>query len=106
LLDGDIGAHAHLVKVAARGDEEADARLAGDGSRQEGLAGTGRTGEEDAAGELAAELAELGRILEEFNDLLQLGLGFFAAVSKGRPSATMALTGGTHTTHTSAKVTG
>ena len=53
--------------------------LAGDGLGQQGLAGTGRADEQDALGQLGAELGVLLGVLEVLDDLLQLGLGFVHA---------------------------
>src|SRR4030095_6210843 len=59
------GAHAdeHLDEVGARDGEERHVGLAGDGLGQERLAGAGRSDEEDALRDLAAELLELLRVL-------------------------------------------
>ena len=72
-------AHEHLDEVRARDREEGDVRLAGDGAREQRLAGAGRADQEDALGDLAAELLELLRVLEELDDLLELDLGLLDA---------------------------
>src|SRR5262249_56362030 len=46
---------------------------------EERLAGTGRSDEKDALGDLAAELLELLRVLQEIDDLPQLFLGLVDA---------------------------
>ena len=48
------------------------ARLAGDGARQQRLAGAGRAEQQDALGDARAELLELLGVLEELLDLVQL----------------------------------
>src|SRR5262245_8573671 len=65
----------HLHEVRARDREERHVGLAGDRLREEGLAGAGRTDEEHALGNLAAELLELGRVFQELDDLAELLLG-------------------------------
>src|SRR5690606_36053950 len=60
---GDLGAR-ELV--------ERHARLAGDGAREQRLAGSGRADEQDALGHVRAHRAEGGRLSEEVDDLAQL----------------------------------
>eukprot|EP00959_Pyramimonas_sp_CCMP1952_P150795 3155893-Pyramimonas_sp.AAC.1 len=55
--------------------EERHASLASHGLGNEGLAGTGRTHEQAAAGDLGAELGVLVGVLQEVNNLLELELG-------------------------------
>ena len=62
----------HLDEVRARNGEEGDVGLAGDGAGEQGLAGAGRADQQRALRDLAAEAGELGRVLEELDDLLQL----------------------------------
>ena len=62
----------HLDEVRARDREERDARLAGDGAREQRLAGAGRPVEQHALRDPRAERLELLRALEELLDLLQL----------------------------------
>ena len=62
----------HLDEVRAGDRVERHARLAGDGARQQGLAGAGRAVQQDALGDLGADGLELRRVLEELLDLLQL----------------------------------
>ena len=68
-------AHEHLDEVGARDGEERHVRLARDGARKQRLAGSGRSDQENALGDLAAEALELLRVLEEVDDLLKLLLG-------------------------------
>ena len=69
----------HLDEVGAGNGEERNVGLAGDGARQQRLASAGRTDQQHALGDLAAETLELLRVLEELDDLLQLGLGLVDA---------------------------
>ena len=64
----------HLDEVGAGDREEGHVRLAGDGTREKGLAGARRPHQQHALRDLAAELLELLRLLEELDDLLQLDL--------------------------------
>ena len=64
----------HLDEVGARDAEERHARLAGDGAREERLAGARRAHHQHALRDAAAELGELLRILEEGDDLFDLVL--------------------------------
>ena len=66
----DTDEHLHEVRAADR--EERHARLAGDGSRQQGLARAGRTEQQDATRDLGAHRLELRRVLQVLLDLLQL----------------------------------
>ena len=54
-------AHEHLDEVGARDREERHARFAGDGAREERLAGAGRTDQQHALRDAAAEPRELLR---------------------------------------------
>ena len=74
-------AHAdeHFHEVRTRDREERHAGFAGDGARQQGLAGSGRPDQQHALGNAAAELLELLRLAQELDDLLQLFLGLFHA---------------------------
>ena len=62
----------HLDEVRAGDGEEGHARLAGDGAGEQGLAGAGRADQQRALGDLAAEPGELARVLQIFDDLLEL----------------------------------
>ena len=68
--------------------EERHVRLAGDGAREQGLAGAGRADQQHALGDAAADLLELLRVLEELDDLLELLLGLVDAgdVVEGDPA--------------------
>ena len=69
---GGADADEHLDEVGAGDRVERDARLAGDGPGEQGLAGAGRAVEQDALGDLGADREELGGLGEELLDLLQL----------------------------------
>jgi len=75
------GAHAdeHLDEIRPRNREERHVRFAGDGLGEQGFAGAGRADEQHALRDLAAELLELLRILEEVDDLAELFLGLVHA---------------------------
>ena len=75
------GAHAdeHLDEVRARDGEERHLGLAGDGAREQRLAGARRADHQHALGDLAAELLELAGILQEVDDLDDLLLGLIHA---------------------------
>ena len=62
----------HLDEVGARDREEGDARLAGDGAREQRLARAGRPVQQHALRDARAERLELLRVLEELLDLVQL----------------------------------
>ena len=70
------GAHAdeHLHEVGAADGEERHVRLAGDGARQQRLAGARGAHQQDALRNPAAELLELLRLAQEVDDFLQLFL--------------------------------
>ena len=59
--------------------EEGHAGLAGHGPGQQRLAGARRAHQQDALGHAAAQPLELGGVLEELDDLLQLALDAFQA---------------------------
>ena len=65
-------AHEHLDEVGAGDGEERHVGLAGDGARQQRLAGSRRADQQAALRNLAAEALELLRILQELDDLLKL----------------------------------
>ena len=75
------GAHAdeHLHEVRTGDGEERHAGFAGDGARQQGLAGSRRADQQHALGNAAAQLLEFLRLAQELDDLLQLFLGLFHA---------------------------
>ena len=62
----------HLDEVRAGDREERHARLAGDGAREQRLAGARRAVEQHALGDPRAERLELLRVLEELLDLVEL----------------------------------
>ena len=67
-------AHEHLDEVGARDGEERHVRLARDGAGKQRLTGAGRADQQHALRDLAAEALEFLRVLQELDDLLQLGL--------------------------------
>src|SRR5581483_11650096 len=69
---GGPDADEHLDEVRPRDREERDVRLAGDRLGQERLAGARRADQEHTLRDLAAELLELLRILQELDDLPEL----------------------------------
>ena len=69
----------HLDEVGARDGEERHIGFAGDGARGQGLAGAGRADQQHAARNAAAELLELLRVAQKFDDLLQVFLGLVDA---------------------------
>ena len=76
-------AHEHLDELAARYGEEGDARLAGHGPGEQRLAGARRAHQEHALWHTAAEPLKLLRILEELDDLLEVGLHLLQAGDVG-----------------------
>ncbi len=69
----------HLNKVGTGDGEERHIGFAGHGTRQQGLAGSRRSDEQHALGNAAAQLLELLRLAQVFDDLLQLFLGLIDA---------------------------
>src|SRR5690606_20072180 len=69
----------HLDELGGVHAEEGHAGLAGDGFGEEGLAGAGSADEEDALRGGAAEAGVLLGVLEEVDDLGELGFGFVDA---------------------------
>ena len=69
----------HLDEVGARDREERHVGFAGDGARNQRLAGAGRADQQHAARDLAAEALELSGIAQEVDDLLQILLGLVHA---------------------------
>ena len=59
----------HLDEVGAGDGEERNVGFAGDGARQQGLAGSRRPDQQHAFGNAAAELLELLRLAQELDDL-------------------------------------
>ena len=69
----------HFHEVRTTDGEEGDIGFTGDGSSEEGFAGTWGTDHEDAFGNTPAEFLEALGVAEEFDDFLDLFLGFFDA---------------------------
>jgi hypothetical protein len=82
----------HLDEVGTGNREEGNLGLAGDGARQQGLAGAGRAHHEHALGNLAAELLELARVLQEVDDLGHFLLGLIDARDVGERHVDLILT--------------
>src|SRR5262249_59459291 len=76
---GGAHAHEHLHEVGTRDGEERHVGLARDGLGKQRLARAGRADEQHALGNLAPELLELRRVLEELDDLAELLLRLFHA---------------------------
>ncbi len=76
---GRADSHDRLDELGRSHREKRSVRLAGDGTREQRLSGTGRAGEEDAVRDPAAQLAVLVRVAEEVDDLAQLLLGLVDA---------------------------
>ena len=76
----------HLDELGARDREEPDARLARDRAREQRLAGARGPDQQHAARQARAEHAVALGVLQELDDLLQLGLGLVDAgdVGEGR----------------------
>src|SRR2546425_42264 len=68
-------AHEHLHEVGARDRKERDVRLTGDRLGEQRLACARRSDEKHALRDLATELLELLRVLQEIDDLAQFFLG-------------------------------
>ncbi len=64
----------HFDEVGAGDREEGDSRFAGDRAREQRLARAGRPEQQHAARDLAAELLEFRRLLQELDDLHQFHL--------------------------------
>ena len=73
----------HLDEFRAVDREERHARLAGDGARQQRLAGAGRPDQQHALRHVRAEPAVPLRVLQERDDLLQFLLGLVDAGDVG-----------------------
>ena len=81
----------HLDEVRAGNREERHVRLAGDGAGEQGLAGAGRADEQAALRDAAAEPLELLRVLEEFDDFLELLLRLVDTGDVGEGDAPLVL---------------
>ena len=69
----------HLDEVRAGNGEEGNVGFAGDRTRDQRLAGAGRTDQQHAARNPSAEPLILAGVAQEFDDLLQILLGFIHA---------------------------
>jgi hypothetical protein len=69
----------HLDEVRTRNGEERHIGFAGDGARDQRLAGAGRADQQHAARNASAEALELAGVAQEFDDLLQILLGLVDA---------------------------
>src|SRR6202021_3449351 len=76
---GCADADEHFNKVRTGDGEEGDVSFACDCASEEGLAGSRRSDEEHTLGDATAELLKLLSLAEEFDDLLELFLGFVYA---------------------------
>ena len=72
-------AHKHFHKIGAGDGEEGHIGFAGDSAGEERLTGTRRADQEHTLGDAAADLLELLRVFQEFDDFLQLFLGLIDA---------------------------
>src|SRR5215472_9337281 len=72
-------AHKHLHKIRAGDGEEGHIGLTRHRTCQQSLAGSGRSYEQHAFGNSAAQLLKLLRLAQEFNDFPQLLFGFIDA---------------------------
>ena len=71
--------HEHFHKIRTGNREEGHIGFAGDGTRQQGLAGTRRAHQQHALRDLTAQALEFLRIAQEFDNFLKLRLGFINA---------------------------
>ena len=78
--------HKHFHKVGAGNTEERHLGLARNGLGQQRLTGTRRAHHQYTAGNLATQTLELGRVTQEFDQLLHFFLGFFHARHIGEGS--------------------
>src|SRR4030095_5090515 len=83
--------HEHLDEVGAGNREEGHLRLARDGAREQCLAGAGAADHQHALRNLAAQLLELGGVLQEVDDLRDFLLGLVHARDIGEGDADLAL---------------
>ena len=81
----------HFDEVGAGNREERHIRFAGDGAREQGLAGAGRADQQHAARNAPAEALEFSRIAQKFDDLLQILLGLVDAGNVLESDAAMRL---------------
>jgi hypothetical protein len=69
----------HLDEIGTGNGEERDFRFAGDRFGEQRFTGAGRTDHQHAARNAAAEFLELGRIAQEFDQLLHFVFRFIDA---------------------------
>ena len=84
-------AHEHFDKVRTGNGEEGHIGFAGDGARQQGLAGARRADQQHALGNAAAQALEFLRIAQEVHDFLQIVLGLVHAGDVFKGDAALAL---------------
>src|SRR5579871_3057367 len=70
-------AHEHFHEVRSGNRKEGYAGFSRDSASEEGFPGSGRADEQDAFGNAPAELLELLRLAEKFDDFLELLFGLF-----------------------------
>ena len=73
---GCTHAHKHLDKIRTRNAEERYFGFTGDAFGQQGLTGSGRPHQQQAAGNATAQFLETLRVLQEVNHLFDFFLGF------------------------------
>ena len=73
----------HLDEIGTGNGEERHFRFAGDGARQQRLAGAGRADHQHAARNAAAQFLEFARIAQELDQLADFFLGFIATGDVG-----------------------
>ncbi len=85
------GTHAdeHFDEVGTGNGKKGHIGLAGNRTGRQRLTGSGRTDEQHATRDLAAQALELLRIAQEFDDFLEVLLGFIHAGHIGERHATM-----------------
>ena len=81
----------HLDEVGAGNGEERHIGFAGDRARDQRLAGAGRADQQHAARNASAQALEFSGIAQEFDDLLQIRLGFVDAGDVVEGNAAMRL---------------
>ena len=81
----------HLDEVGAGDGEERHVGFARDGARQQRLTGARRTDQQAAFRDLAAQALEFLRVLQEVDDLFELGLGLLDAGDVVEGDAALAL---------------
>ena len=69
----------HFHEVRTGNGEERNVRFAGDGAREKSLTRAWRANQQNALGNAPAKFLKLLRVLQEFDDFLQLFLGFIGS---------------------------